>query len=139
MLRRLIVNADGFGFGPGATQGILDAIAGGGPITSVSVNANFPEVSRLEELVQKYPHISIGVHVNPIAGRPCLAREKVPSLLDKDGFLRGNGFARAWRRGLISPSELESELDEQIRQVKQMAKDKMTHLDSAIRRPARPI
>ena len=42
--KRLIVNADGFGFGPGATQGIIDALREGKFITSVSVNANFAEV-----------------------------------------------------------------------------------------------
>ena len=46
-----MVNADGFGFGPGATQGVFDALAGGF-ISSVSVNANFPEATRVEELAR---------------------------------------------------------------------------------------
>lgn len=62
-VRRLIVNADGFGFGPGATQAIFEAVAASGPITSVSVNANFPDAERLGEFVKQFPHISVGVHV----------------------------------------------------------------------------
>ena len=83
--RTLIVNADGFGFGPGATKGILEAIANGGIITSVSVNANFPDAERGRELVAAHPAISVGVHVNPVAGSPCLAPDRVPSLVGRDG------------------------------------------------------
>ena len=63
--KRLIVNADGFGFGAGATQGILDAIREGHFISSVSVNANFPDAERIAELISEFPHVSIGVHLNP--------------------------------------------------------------------------
>ena len=130
MKRRLIVNADGFGFGPGATQGILDAIAGGGAITSVSVSANFPEVERVTELVAKYPEISIGVHVNPMVGRPCLPPGRVPSLVGPDGLFRGEEFKSCWRRGKIAPIELEVELDAQIRRVKELVGGRLTHIDS---------
>lgn len=129
-VKRLIVNADGFGFGPGATQAIFDAVAGGGPISSVSVNANFPDAERLREFVDRFPRISVGVHVNPIVGQPCLPREKVPSLIGADGSFLGRGFARAWRRGRISPAELELELGEQIRRIQEIAGRNLTHLDS---------
>lgn len=129
-IRRLIVNADGFGFGPGATQGIFEAVAGGGPITSVSVNANFPDAERLAEFVERFPTVSVGVHVNPIVGKPCLPREKVPTLLDENGFFRGSRFSAALRSGRVSPEELELELDEQIRRVHAVAGRNLTHLDS---------
>lgn len=129
-MRRLIVNADGFGFGPGATQGILDAIEGGGPITSVSVNANFAEVARVQELVQKYPRVSIGVHLNPIVGRPCLPQKDIPSLVQPDGSFWNEGFRARWRSGRIRREELEAEFDEQIRRVKVLADSRFTHLDS---------
>jgi chitin disaccharide deacetylase len=130
MARRLIVNADGFGFGSGATQGILDTLRDGGFISSISVNANFPEVERLSELVAEFPDISVGVHLNPMAGRPCLAPAQVPSLVDEEGYFVNSKFMRRLHRGKISLAELEAEFDAQIARVKEIAGSKLTHLDS---------
>jgi len=128
--KRLIVNADGFGFGPGATQGIIDAIREGHFISSVSVNANFPDVERVRDLISEFPHISIGVHLNPMAGKPCLPPDQVPSLVGKDGCLQNEKFPRLLRTGAISESELEAELDAQIAKAKELAGARLTHLDS---------
>src|SRR5215468_43068 len=130
MVRRLIINADGFGFGGGATQGILDVLAAGGFITSVSVNANFSEAERTRELVNTYPAVSIGVHLNPIVGGPLLEPKSVPSLVGSDGVFLGAAFRRSWWRGRIKPKELEAELDAQIGFVKTLAGERLTHLDS---------
>ena len=128
--RRLIVNADGFGFGPGATQGILDAIREGKFISSVSVNANFPDAERVRELIREFPHVSIGVHLNPMVGTPCLPLSQVRSLVGPDGFFHADNFPKLLRKGFISREELEAEFDAQIRKVKQLAGDRLTHLDS---------
>lgn len=129
-VRRLIVNADGFGFGPGATQAIFDALAGGGPITSVSVNANFPDAARTQELVARHPRVSVGVHVNPIVGSPLLPVSEVSSLVTSEGLFHGAGFLRRWRAGRIREAELRAELDAQIAFVRDLARDSLTHLDS---------
>ncbi|RMF90926.1 MAG: ChbG/HpnK family deacetylase [Nitrospinota bacterium] len=128
--RRLIVNADGFGFGPGATQGIFDAIQEGQFISSVSVNANFPEVERVGELIKAFPQISIGVHLNPMAGRPCLSPHQVPSLVNGEGFFYEQEFFSRLRRGAVAREELEAEFDAQIGRVKMLAGERLTHLDS---------
>jgi predicted glycoside hydrolase/deacetylase ChbG (UPF0249 family) len=130
MTKKLIVNADGFGFGPGATQGILDALEEGKFITSVSVNANFPEAERIREVVERFPKVSIGVHLNPMVGRPCLPPASVPSLVGSDGCLQGQTFIRRLKKGLVSMIELEREFDAQIAAVKDLAGDRLTHLDS---------
>jgi len=129
-MKRLIVNADGFGFGPGATQGVLDALSEGKFITSVSVNANFPDAERTRELAEMFPRVSIGVHLNPMVGRPCLPPERVPSLVGPDGNLHAKKFLRVLGKGLVSHSELESELDAQIARAKELAGGRLTHLDS---------
>jgi predicted glycoside hydrolase/deacetylase ChbG (UPF0249 family) len=129
--KRLIINADGFGFGSGATQGIIDAISKGKFISSVSVNANFPDVERVPELVTAFPHISIGVHLNPIVGRPCLPAERIPSLVGRDEFFRsGKQFPKLMREGALSLEELGAELDAQIARVKKLAGERLTHIDS---------
>jgi predicted glycoside hydrolase/deacetylase ChbG (UPF0249 family) len=129
-VKKLIVNADGFGFGPGATQGIFDALEEGKFITSVSVNANFPDAVRIEEIVRKYPRISIGVHLNPMVGRPCLPPESVPSLVGEDGCLLEHGFIRSLKKGSVSMLELEREFEAQISTVRGLVGDRLTHLDS---------
>lgn len=128
--KRLIVNADGFGFGPGASQGILDAIREGQFISSVSVNGNFPEVERIRDLVTEFPHISIGVHLNPMVGKPCLPVQQVPSLIGHDGCLQNERFPKLLRNGAISVTELEAEFDAQISRVRELVGSRLTHLDS---------
>jgi predicted glycoside hydrolase/deacetylase ChbG (UPF0249 family) len=128
--RRLIVNADGFGFGAGATQGIIDAIGEGRFISSVSVNANFPDAERVRELVQTFPYISVGVHLNPMVGQPCLPPGEVPSLVDANGLFHGDRFLQLLRQGHIALKELESEFDAQVSKVSELAGNRLTHLDS---------
>jgi chitin disaccharide deacetylase len=128
--RRLIVNADGFGFGAGATNGILEVIAAGGAVTSVSVNANFPDAERTAELVRLSPRISIGVHLNPVVGPPCLPPQEVPSLVSKNGQFHGQAFLRFLNSGRIAEDELEAEFDAQIERIRHLAGENLTHLDS---------
>ena len=128
--RRLIINADGFGFGPGATQAIFDCICKGGLIKSVSVNANFPDAQRTAELIRLFPFVSVGVHLNPMVGRPCLPPQKIPTLVDENGFFYAKKFKHLLKNGKISVSELEMEFDAQIEKVKQLAGRNLTHLDS---------
>ncbi len=130
MAKKLIVNADGFGFGPASTQGVIDAIKKGKFITSVSVNANFPEAERIQEFALKFPHISIGVHLNPLDGKPCLPSKQVHSLVGSDGFFHGGKFSMLLRKKRISMAELEVEFDAQISRIKEIVGDRLTHLDS---------
>lgn len=128
--KRLIVNADGFGFGPGATRAIIDAVQEGRFIKSVSVNPNFPETVEVRKLLSLCPEISIGVHLNPLVGRPVLPPEDIPTLVDKEGNFHGNAFKKLWRVGRIPKRELFAELDAQIARVYALAGEKITHLDS---------
>jgi predicted glycoside hydrolase/deacetylase ChbG (UPF0249 family) len=96
----------------------------------VSVNANFPAAAQVSTLVQRFPAISVGVHVNPIVGTPCLPPERVPSLVDSNGSFHGARFLPLLREGRIARNELETELDAQIARVKALAGDRLTHLDS---------
>ena len=124
------MNADGFGFGAGATEGIFHALREGGFISSVSVNANFPEAERVRDLVNEFPHLSIGVHLNPMVGRPCLPASQVRSLVDRDGNFLHHGFLGKLRSRKIDVDELDAEFDAQIAAVRTLAGDRVTHLDS---------
>lgn len=128
--KKLIVNADGFGFGGGATRAVFDVVREGGFVTSLSVNANFHDAGRISEFVKSFPRVSVGVHLNPLVGRPCLPPREVPTLVDENGYFHGRRFAVLLRSGFISSVELEAELNEQIARIKKLTGDSLTHIDS---------
>lgn len=61
MTKRLIVNADNFGYSYSINKGIIEAIEKG-IVTSTSVMVNGVAASEADDL-QKYDHISIGLHL----------------------------------------------------------------------------
>lgn len=75
--RRLIINADGFGFTYGINRAIREC-AVAGTVTSTSCVTNFPAISEVRELQDDFPHLSIGVHFNLTVGRPVLPPDRVP-------------------------------------------------------------
>ncbi|MBK5189205.1 MAG: ChbG/HpnK family deacetylase, partial [Gemmatimonadaceae bacterium] len=76
--RRLIVNADDFGFSSGVTRGIVEAHAAGS-VTSTSMMANGIDWESAVRLARATRSLGVGVHLNLVQGRPLL---RVPSLTD---------------------------------------------------------
>lgn len=113
MTKKLIVNADGFGFTFGANRGVREAIRGG-IVTSVSCNTNFPAIEEVPDLAREFPTLSIGVHVNLNVGRPVLPAAEIPTLVDAEGNFMGRRFARQVMLGRVRRGEMEEELDAQI-------------------------
>ena len=68
-MRRLIVNADGFGFTEGVNRGIVEAVEGG-LVHSTSCVVNFPRDRVAPAFAAHWPHVSPGVHFNLSVGRP---------------------------------------------------------------------
>jgi len=128
MGKYLIVNADGFGFTRGINRGIEEAVAHG-IITSISVNANFEPIDDLPHFTRSYPHISVGVHLNPVVGRPLSDPRDVPTLVDGDGNFHYQTFSRRLMQKEIDLDELAVELSKQIERVREMGVQ-ISHLDS---------
>lgn len=128
MSKCLIINADGFGFTRGINRGIEEAVARG-VITSISVNANFDAADDLPAFVKQFPHISVGVHVNPVVGRPVSKPSEVPSLVNAQGEFHYKDFARRLMRKEIDLGELAFELSAQIQRVRDWGVN-ISHLDS---------
>lgn len=84
---QVIVNADDFGLSAGVSQGIIRAIIEG-VVTSTSILGNMPDLAADLKLLQVVPQASLGVHLTLSAGRPLLALNEVPSLVDKTGAFR---------------------------------------------------
>lgn len=126
--RSLLVNADGYGFTEGINRGIEEAIDAG-IVRSISVNANFDAVWELRGLVERHPEISVGVHLNPVVGRPIAPAEDVPTLVGANGELHFGEFTPRLQAGRIDRAELVHELGLQIERVKSLVPS-VTHLDS---------
>jgi predicted glycoside hydrolase/deacetylase ChbG (UPF0249 family) len=60
-VRRLIVNADDFGFAVGVTEGILEAHVAG-IVTSTSLMVDEPAAAHAAGLARDHPALSIGLH-----------------------------------------------------------------------------
>jgi predicted glycoside hydrolase/deacetylase ChbG (UPF0249 family) len=78
--RRLIVNADDFGW----TRGITDAIVtchNQGIVTSAALLVNQAASLYAIEQAKQAPRLGIGTHLNLCEGRPVLAAREAPSLV----------------------------------------------------------
>lgn len=128
MSKYLIINADGFGFTRGINKGITEA-TDRGVVTSISVNSNFDAVEELPAYVKAFPQVSVGVHLNPIVGRPVADPKQVPSLVNKEGNFHYRDFTRKLLRKEIDLEEMAFELSLQIERVANMG-IRVSHLDS---------
>lgn len=128
-MKKLIINADGYGFFYGANRAIEETVQSG-TVTSLSVNVNFPAAQELPEFLKKYPHMSVAVHLNPIAGPALSSRKEVPTLVNSDGEFHGPEFTPRLQSGKINLKELELELSRQVELGKQLAGSSLTHIDS---------
>jgi hopanoid biosynthesis associated protein HpnK len=116
-VRRLIVNADDFGFTSGVNRAIVEAAAAGA-ITSTTLMAGAPRFDEAVELAKQQPRLGVGCHVVLVDGEPVLPAAKLPTLAPggrfRDSLLR---FARAVVRGELDPMEIEAEAAAQIRKI----------------------
>jgi predicted glycoside hydrolase/deacetylase ChbG (UPF0249 family) len=88
-MRRLIVNADDFGFTAGVNRGIVEAHCRG-VVTSSTLMANGPAFSDAVQLARTVPQLSVGCHVVLIDGQPLLDPKIISSLVDQNGAERNN-------------------------------------------------
>ncbi len=129
-MKRLIVNADDFGFTAGVNAGVVRAWRDG-IVTSTTLMASGAAFGDAAELARAHPGLAIGCHL-VLVGGPALARPKdVPSLADGEGRLPRTilGLVARLASGAIHVREIENELRAQIERV-QRAGIQPTHLDT---------
>jgi predicted glycoside hydrolase/deacetylase ChbG (UPF0249 family) len=126
--KRVIINADDFGFSRGITEGILEAHRRG-IVTSTTIAANMPTADEAVRRLAEAPQLGVGVHLNVSQGPPLSPEARV--LADADGVMRLTG-AQAVGLCVRKPRMLrviEAEYDAQIRWVLDRGVAP-THLDS---------
>jgi chitin disaccharide deacetylase len=128
-VRRLIINADDFGFTPGVNRAIVEAHRSG-VVTSSTLMANGAAFAAATELAKSAPKLSIGCHVVLIDGEPVLGSDQLPSLTQSLRFRDGlKAFAARALTGRMNADEIAAEAAAQIRKL-QSAGIQVSHVDT---------
>jgi len=128
-VRRLIVNADDFGYTSGINRAIVEAHSYG-VVTSSTLMANAPAFAEATQLAKTLPRLSLGCHVVLIDGRPVLGAEQLPSLTSGSQFRDGLiAFAARAISGRIDADQVAAEATAQIRKL-QSAGITVSHIDT---------
>ena len=138
-MRRLIVNADDFGFTSGVNQAIIEAHTRG-VVTSSTLMANGPAFAEAALLATSHPRLSVGCHVMLIDGEPVLDARQLPSLTTSSsanpssvtpGHFRDGlkTFAARAVAGRMKSEEITAEAGAQIRKI-QAAGISVSHVDT---------
>jgi len=128
-VRRLIVNADDFGFTSGVNRAIVEGHSRG-VVTSSTLMANGPAFAEAVLLAKTVPKLSVGCHVVLTDGEPVLAAEQVPSLTSGAHFRDGMvAFAVRAIAGRMDAGEITAEATAQIRKL-QSAGITVSHVDT---------
>ena len=131
-MKRLIVNADDFGFTAGVNRAIVEAHTRG-VVTSSTLMANGHAFAEAAQLAASLPHLSVGCHIVLIDGEPVLDAEQIPSLNTpgpsphfRDGL---KAFAARAIAGRMNAEEIAAEATAQIRKI-QSAGIPVSHFDT---------
>ncbi|MBI4853018.1 MAG: hopanoid biosynthesis-associated protein HpnK [Acidobacteria bacterium] len=84
MRKKLIVNADDFGYSTAVNQAIIKAFDQG-ILTSCSLMVGEEAFSEAVELAKSRPKLAVGLHLVLICGRAVLPASEIPNLVDSKG------------------------------------------------------
>ncbi|MBP3437548.1 MAG: ChbG/HpnK family deacetylase [Clostridia bacterium] len=112
-MQKIIVTADDYGMCDVVDKAI-DAGIENGIITTTNVMLNMETLHNAKDLRARYPHISVGVHFNVTTGKPVGDPKEIPTLVNENGsFWTIGEFKKRYSKRLISPDDLERELEAQ--------------------------
>jgi chitin disaccharide deacetylase len=128
-LRRLIVNADDFGFTPGVNRAIVEAHTLG-IVTSSTLMANGPAFGEATQMAKASSALSVGCHIVLIDGEPVLDPSRLSTITRSRKFRDGlKAFAARALTRRMNAGEIESEARAQIQKI-QSAGIAVSHIDT---------
>ena len=127
-MKRLIINADDFGYDEGVVRGIID-LHRAGAITSTSCMTNMPAWPRAAAYLREHQDLGAGVHLVFNEGRPVLPAARVSALIGEDGqFLNDSQILHSLRPG--TTAQLRAEFCAQIERFITDVGRRPDHLDN---------
>jgi len=128
-VRRLIINADDFGYTAGVNRAIAEAHTRG-VVTSSTLMANGQAFAEAAELAKAMPRLSLGCHMVLTDGEPVLRAENLSSITTDSRFRDGMiTFAARAIAGSMDIEEIAAEATAQIRKI-QYAGIRVSHFDT---------
>jgi predicted glycoside hydrolase/deacetylase ChbG (UPF0249 family) len=127
----LIVHGDDLGVAHSVNRATIKALDSGG-ISSASIMVPCPWLPEIAAYARSHPQTDLGIHLTltsewrPLRWAPVLGRDRVPTLVDPDGYLYPSESEAAAH---IDVREAESEIRAQIARAKALG-IQPTHLDS---------
>ncbi len=114
-MKRLIVNADDFGFTSGVNAGIIHAYKTG-IVTSTTIMANGEAFDDAVALALANPSLGVGCHLAIVGGRPVAQPDEVSSIVDKEGLLLPTlgQFMLRLARGSVKSEDIAREFRAQV-------------------------
>ena len=129
-MKRLIVNADDFGFTSGVNAGIIHAYKTG-IVTSTTIMANGEAFEDAVALALANPRLGVGCHLAIVGGRPVAQPDEVASIVNNEGLLLPTlgQFMLRLARGSVKSDDIVREFRAQVTRVVN-AGITPTHFDS---------
>lgn len=121
-MKRLVINADDFGFTKGVTEGIIEGYERG-IIRSATALCNMPQIEYAAGLARNNPGLGVGVHLTLTLGKP-LTENK--TLTDERNLFHDKKLI--WSKK-IDPKEVYHEFKAQIERYIKVFGRRPTHLD----------
>jgi len=129
-MKRLIVNADDFGYTRGVNAGIVRGFREG-IVTSTTIMATGDAFEDAVECAQANPKLGVGCHLVLVGGKCVAPAKQVSSLADSEGRLPPSlpALLSKLSTGSVRPDAIEAELRAQVARVV-AAGLRPTHFDS---------
>jgi chitin disaccharide deacetylase len=107
----LIVTADDFGLSTSVNRAVIQGHREG-ILTSASLMVNGDAFEEAVELGRENPRLGVGLHLTLCCGRATLPRERIPALVDEQGFFRGSAVSAGMK--YFFSAEARSQLREEV-------------------------
>lgn len=113
-MRKLIVNADDFGFNHEITNSIIWCHQRG-CVTSATLMAHMPAAEYAAEQSKKFPNLSVGIHLGIGTGSPLSDPKKISALVNPDGtFKHSSEIVRLAKRCRLPTEQVQREFTAQV-------------------------